>query len=1009
MLLTLLAVIPTFAQTAGNWTNTGPILFPTNSSGQINGIGRITQLKFHPSNSQKFYATSASGGLWISYNAGQSWRKTGTENMPLTACASVCVDFTNDQILYLGTGDPNYYSTDLGVWKSTDGGATWAQSNSGIGTRMAVEMIMDPNDHNTIVAATNSGIWKTINGGASWTQKLNTGAFRDMKLNPGSTSILYAVTASAFYRSTDFGENWTQITSGLTGTGSGMRIAVTPANASIVYVCTINSEGRVYKSTDSGVNFTTVYNNPAQSLVGYDANGGGQGDYNFAMTCDPNNANRVFVAAHVIWRSDDGGVSWTQYTDWWADLHTDIHGVNFNPYNTQHLYCSNDGGIFYSLDMGDNWDQRCDSLGATEIYNAGQSNLTRDKVGFGTQDNGELYYANNTSYTNRGGDWTPRYNFDFQNQNYAYYIQNGERRNITGGGDLSLNLPYTPTSSSQIVFNPMQPNMAFTGEAGLWRTSNLSAGTPTWTSVNTYTQQTKALGWSFNNANVLYVVKNNTTIDRSNNALAATPTYTNLTAPASTTGNTRVNIAPVTSDVNVVYMSIGAQVFRSSDQGASWTNITANLPGNTVIGLVEDRYAVNEAVYVATSTGVYYRDNTLSNWVNYSNGLPTISVIQNLMIYSDGTSNSVLRISTYGRGIWSSPLNSPNAVPFAMFVASATNICPGTTVQFTDQSAGSPTSWSWSFPGGTPSSSTLQNPQVVYNNPGVYNVTLTATNGNGSNTANISSYINVLSTLALPLTEPFAGNFPPANWSLNDDLNNNIVWEQNTSVGGYGNSTESAVFDNYNNDVAGAQDELQTSVYDLTTVTTAVLQFDAAYARYDASYSDTLEVLVSTDCGQTFTSVYLKGGTQLSTAPDNTSAFTPTATQWRTETVNMQSYVGQTILIVFRNRGHYGQFIYLDNINLSSTTMISEPTSSILMEVYPNPNSGEFTLNALFANDDEALISVYDLRGAVLYEEQVHTQSLNRTISLTNASAGMYYVQIKTKEGTVTRKIVIEK
>ena len=140
ILLTQFSIVG-IAQITANWKSTGPIAFPINVSGQINGIGRVCQLKFHPSDSTKIYAVSASGGLWKSNSAGLSWAGMGTDNLPSTSCASVCVDFTNDSILYLGTGDPNYYNTSLGIWKSINGGITWNTSSSGIGTRMAVESI----------------------------------------------------------------------------------------------------------------------------------------------------------------------------------------------------------------------------------------------------------------------------------------------------------------------------------------------------------------------------------------------------------------------------------------------------------------------------------------------------------------------------------------------------------------------------------------------------------------------------------------------------------------------------------------------------------------------------------------------------------------------------------------------------------------------------------------------------------------------------------------------------
>src|SRR4051812_26754382 len=190
-LLVLILIVFSLPAAAQNWKQTGPVNFPVNVSGQINGIGRVTQIKFHPSLPNKLYVTSASGGLFGSSDNGNSWTMMGTDKFPSTACASVCIDYTDDNIIYLGTGDPNYYGIDFGIYKTTNGGTTWIAANSNIGNRMALEMLMDPSDHNKVIAATDDGIWRTVNGGASWTNVKPGGAFRDMKRRPG-TNTLYA-------------------------------------------------------------------------------------------------------------------------------------------------------------------------------------------------------------------------------------------------------------------------------------------------------------------------------------------------------------------------------------------------------------------------------------------------------------------------------------------------------------------------------------------------------------------------------------------------------------------------------------------------------------------------------------------------------------------------------------------------------------------------------------------------------------------------------------------------
>ncbi|MBP7390089.1 MAG: hypothetical protein KA841_06775, partial [Chitinophagales bacterium] len=125
-LLALFLSTSVLAQLA-NWSAVQPNLFPTNVSGQIHGLTRVSQMKFHPTLANKRYAISARGGLFISTNSGANWTVApGTDFMPYARLASVCIDHTNDQILYLGTGDHNYYYSGNGVYKSTNGGTTFS-------------------------------------------------------------------------------------------------------------------------------------------------------------------------------------------------------------------------------------------------------------------------------------------------------------------------------------------------------------------------------------------------------------------------------------------------------------------------------------------------------------------------------------------------------------------------------------------------------------------------------------------------------------------------------------------------------------------------------------------------------------------------------------------------------------------------------------------------------------------------------------------------------------------
>ena len=359
-----LTVDNAFAQNAiGNWTNLGPVNYPlTGNNGYIGliGIGRTNQVKFHPTDSLKMYAVTTTG-LFISNNNGQNWTTTGADQLPEGRTASVCIDYTNDSILYLGTGDPAYYIRSYGIWKSIDAGVTWNPIDSNIGYRLAMEIIMSPVNHNILVAATDDGIWKTTNGGIGWTETRVGGYFGDLKQKPGSNTILYASTDSAFFKSTDFGSTWTQITNGVSFPAytNATRLAVSTADTNVVYLATTaptySSPGNpisvVLRSGDGGQSFTTVYDSAGQCLVCYGAAGAScQSQYNIGLGANPQNANEVVLVSQYIWRSTDGGHTWTWTITNTDHIHVDKRQIIFNPHNNNQRFCATDGGLFVTTD-----------------------------------------------------------------------------------------------------------------------------------------------------------------------------------------------------------------------------------------------------------------------------------------------------------------------------------------------------------------------------------------------------------------------------------------------------------------------------------------------------------------------------------------------------------------------------------------------------------------------------------------------------------------------------------
>lgn len=345
--------------------------------------------------------------------------------------------------------------------------------------------------------------------------------------------------------------------------------------------------------------------------------------------------------------------------------------------------------------------------------------------------------------------------------------------------------------------------------------------------------------------------------------------------------------------------------------------------------------------------------------------------------------------------------------PIANFYALTRNTCPNTNIQFTDSSMYAPTTWTWNFQGGTPATSTSSNPSVMWATPGVYNVTLTAGNANGTNTKIKTSYITVAGPIALPLQEGFQlTQFVPAGWSTYNIDNDSVFWKRKIGVGGFtvNASAACAMFNDYDEDATGMREDIRTPRYNFSNVANARLRFDVAYKQYDNTanitpqnpFSDTLEVRLTTNCGTNWTSIYNKGGQTLSTSPGTLQAnvFVPTATEWRRDSIIISSQAGfqSSVMFAFTNRGHYGQAIYVDNINIylpPPTMSVTSPTAGCTGSAITFTNNTLGAAGYTWSANPAATISAPN----------------GTNTNITFATAGLYTITLVANNGTVTASL----
>lgn len=921
---------------SSTWTFMGPTGYPANG-----GAGRINVIRFDPTNSSIMYAGAPAGGLWKSTNGGTTWAiVASTDQIASIGITDIAIDPTNNQIIYIATGDGDAGDTySVGVLKSTDGGLTWATTglswtpNQG---RTISRLLIHPTNSQILMAFTNNGIYRTTTGGTgAWTQVQNTNAFRDGEFQPGNPSVVYGA-GTRFWKSTDGGVTWTNTATGLPANTAVDRfsIAVTAANTNYVYILAGSAANNgfygVYRSTNAGGAFTQRSSTP--NLMGWSSTGadtGGQSWYDHGFDVAPGNADHVMVGGVNHWRSINGGTSWTLNAHWTGTgapyVHADVHCIIYAPTagNTTRYFSGNDGGINETTNSGGAWSDRSAQLCIAQPYRIGLSASTANLWLTGHQDNGTNRFNGSWAEV-MGGDGMDCF-IDRTNNNNMYGEQyNGAFNRSTNGGGTWGGYTTGLTGAAGWVTPWIQdPTNALYLWAGYTQVFRRNTSTGNWTQMGTITGSGTIVDVKVAPSNGAYVyAARSTSLWRSTNTGG---TWTNITGtlPVASAAISRICIDPL--DANNVWVTFSGysaanKIFVTTNGGTSWTNITTGLPNMPANCVVYTPGSTNDAIYVGMDIGVYYRDNTTGAWAPYFTGLPNVP-IYDLEIYAP---TSKVRCASFGRGVWEVDIYNPGTLaPVADFSANQTVICAGTPVNFTDLSSFTPTSWSWSFQGGTPATSTAQNPTgITWSTPGSYSVTLTATNANGSDAETKTAYITVMPTaVAPPLTEGFTlATFLPANWTANNANNDGIYWDRSATVGVAPTAGNSARFDNYNLDAAGARDEMICPPQTFASMSTCSLTFDVAYARYNATYSDTLEVMVSTNCGSTWTQVWIKGGATLATAPDNTAQFVPTAAQWRNENINLNTYCGQSsILIKFVNHGRYGNCLYVDNVNIAGT------------------------------------------------------------------------------------------
>ena len=558
------------------WAGFGPEPMQSQKSGYGDVSGRVTCLAMDPTNSNIAYAGAADGGLWKTTDGGTTWTPL-TDNLPRLSSGAVAVDPNNPAVVYYGTGEMNFNIDGypgVGVFKSTDGGASWTQIPlSSLPLYYTSKIVVAPSNSNYVYAAGYYDIWKSTDAGQDWTEldltsslRGNPGAVDDIIVDPNNENIIYAAYGNGFggdstsygiHESTDGGNTWTWLTNGLPPANQITRVslAMAPSDDQILYAAINGNKpgsstldtNRVYRSTDGGASWSVL-----PSVAKGTDFGGNQGWYNNVIAVDPTHPDTVYVGGIDFYRSSDGGQTWTDFTNGYTggSIHVDQHAIAFANGNGAIFYIGNDGGVWKTTNGSSSFTDCNATLQTIQFYDiaAGSGTDAAFTVG-GTQDNGT------ESNSQPSSTWDETYGGDggyvlvdpTNSQNvYSEYVNGALLKSTNGGSSYSVDTTGIGERGYWLqpyVMDPTNDNVLYTGTNKIYKTIN---GGNSWAAVTGVLKTSSDLF-------------------------------------------TTMSISPV--EGNVIYAGMSgyrgadnpdsAFLFVSTNGGSKWTNITANLPNGT--------------------------------------------------------------------------------------------------------------------------------------------------------------------------------------------------------------------------------------------------------------------------------------------------------------------------------------------------------------------------------------------------------------------------------------------
>ncbi|HEX2251806.1 MAG TPA: glycosyl hydrolase [Thermoanaerobaculia bacterium] len=706
----------------------GPLSAATFAGLELRGIGpalmsgRIADVAIDPRDQATWYVAVGSGGVWKTTNSGTTWESV-FDGQGSYSIGDVALDPSNPDTVWVGTGENvggRHVGYGDGVYRSRDGGKSWQrvglEASEHIGT-----VWVDPRDSDTVLVAAQGPLWsaggdrglyKTTDGGATWRKVLGGGEYtgvNELAADPRNPDVLYASThqrhrnvaalvdggpESGIHKSTDGGETWRELTRGLPEADLGkIGLAVSPFDSNVIYagIELAHREGGFYRSADGGESW--------EKRSDYVAGGTGPHYYQ-ELFASPHQPERVY---HMDWKlsvSEDGGRTWRRLNE--EAKHVDNHAMAFSPHDPDYLLVGTDGGLYESWDLGQTW-KFVANLPVTQFYKiAVDDDAPFYNVYGGTQDNSTQGGPTRTDNVHgiRNSDWfvtlfadghqpaTEPGNPDIvysewqQGNLVRYDRRTGEIVYIKPQGEPG-DPPERFNWDAPILVSPHDPKRLYFASQRVWRSDDRG---DSWRAVSgdltrdedrlTLPVMGRVQGWD--------AVWDLTAMSSYNTitSLAESPLAEGLLYAGTDDGRLQVSedggatwrlvdvarmpgvperafvndVKADLHDADTVYVALdnhkagdfAPYLVKSTDRGRTWRSIAGDLPERHLVWRLVQDHERPGLLFAGTEFGVFFTLDGGARWIQLTGGVPTIA-FRDLAIQR--RENDLVG-GTFGRGIW---------------------------------------------------------------------------------------------------------------------------------------------------------------------------------------------------------------------------------------------------------------------------------------------------------------------------------------------------------------------